>query len=76
MLRRLKNRLIDLGLRQRDLARMVQLSEPEVSDIIRGIRTPGPDLKRRISKALGMPAQVLFSSESKKAKSSIAKHAE
>ncbi len=49
MLRRLKNRLIDLGLRQRDLARMVQLSEPEVSDIIRGIRTPGPDLKRRIS---------------------------
>jgi hypothetical protein len=45
MLRRLKFRLIDLQLRQRDLAKLVHLSEPDMSNIIRGVRKPSPDLQ-------------------------------
>ena len=64
MRRRTKNRLKALreeqGLRQLDLARMLDIYQSEVSEIERGAREPGVRLAKHISKVLGKKVEEIF----------------
>ena len=56
----LKAVLLLVGIRQRQLADMVEVHESLISDLCRGRRNPDGVLAHRISKALGMRPEDIF----------------
>jgi len=58
--KKLKFKLIDLGLKQRDLARLACVSEWNVSLIARGRLVPTPAEQQRIAEALGCKPTDIF----------------
>ncbi|MBE0582541.1 MAG: helix-turn-helix transcriptional regulator [Desulfofustis sp.] len=56
----LKMKLLEKGMKQRELARKINRSEQWVSDVATGLRTPGADDRRVIAKALGCAQKALW----------------
>ena len=54
-----KARLLQ-GLSQAKLARRIRVTQPMISDFERGRLAPGPELRRRLSEALGIPEALFF----------------
>lgn len=52
--------LIELGVRQMDLARRVGTSEFTISRIVNGLQTPTPELRAKIADALKVSERWLF----------------
>lgn len=48
------------GWSQSELARRIRLSSGSMSLLMNGQRNPGPDVSRRIARALGIPETVVF----------------
>ena len=58
---RLRKRREELGLSQRELARLVNTRQATISDLERGtLRNPGIDIVRRLAKVLGVTADYLI----------------
>jgi len=60
MLPNLKLQLWNLGLRQNQLAQMLDLDETVVSRIINGFREPNQEVRHRIAELLAADEQWLF----------------
>jgi DNA-binding XRE family transcriptional regulator len=56
----LHKKLLDQGIRQKDLGTMVGLHQSTVSTIIHGAFIPNERTKLKIAKALGCPMQEIF----------------
>ena len=48
------------GLRQNQLARMLELDETTLSRIVNGFRSPGPEIKEKIATMLKSDTEWLF----------------
>ena len=58
---RLRKRREELGLSQRELARLVNTRQATISDLERGtLRNPGIAIVRRLAKVLGVTADYLI----------------
>jgi transcriptional regulator with XRE-family HTH domain len=56
----LQNEMTHRGLGQHDLARLSGISQGSVGNVIRGDRSPGPDLCHAIARAFKMPPEIVF----------------
>jgi len=56
----IRDRRQELGLSQTELARLVHVAEPTLSDVELGKRYPWPKLRRALVEALGVPETSLF----------------
>lgn len=56
----LKTALITTGKKQKRIAKLVGISETELSKIVRGHRSASEDERHRLSAFLGKPESVLF----------------
>jgi DNA-binding XRE family transcriptional regulator len=56
----LHKKLMEQGIRQKDLGSMVRLHQSTVSTIIHGAFIPNERTKVKIAKALGCPVQEIF----------------
>lgn len=57
----LKSYLARTNTTQAELARRCAVSQPTISDIIRGVHSPSVELLKRISKVTGLSADKLLS---------------
>lgn len=57
---RLAKVLFEKCVSQQELARGAQISPAMISYVVRGVRRPGPKLRRRIARALRQRPETLF----------------
>ena len=56
----LKLHLLNFGIRQNRLAKILEIDETVLSKIVNGFREPSADLRQRIAEALGSDTEWLF----------------
>jgi transcriptional regulator with XRE-family HTH domain len=52
--------LFDKCVSQRKLAKVSGVSQPMISLIVRGLRKPGPEIRKRLARALRVRPEQLF----------------
>lgn len=60
MMNRLKQIRKQKGITQEELAKAVGITRPYLSDIERGVKTPGGDIVIRIASYLKLPVEEIF----------------